>query len=95
MKFDSVDPSVAYNYSIGIAARNGNLNLVKLFLNDKRVNPSDRYNEAHRIAYKCKHYEISALLFNDLRVKEYIKEDNPDFYHHLMKIEVDYKINLF
>src|SRR3972149_8675639 len=50
------------------ASQNGHYNVVKLLLEDKRINPADRYNWAIQLASRYGHYNVVKLLSKDNRV---------------------------
>src|SRR3972149_12315787 len=50
------------------ASQNGHYNVVKLLLEDKRINPADRYNWAIQLASFYGHYNIVKLLLGDNKV---------------------------
>ena len=52
-----------------MASANGHYNVVKLLLEDKRVNPADNNNFAIRWASEYGHYNVVKLLLGDNRVK--------------------------
>ena len=60
------DPSVDYNNAIRLASKNGHIEIVKILLQDKRVDPTD--NWAIRIASQFGHIEIVKILLEDKRV---------------------------
>lgn len=53
---------------IRVASEHGNFNLVKLLLEDSRVNPSAISNESIRLASENGHFNIIQLLLADKRV---------------------------
>ena len=61
---------VGNNYAIRWASNNGHLEVVRLLLNDSRVNPSANNNEAIQRASKRGHFEIVELLRSDYRFRE-------------------------
>lgn len=56
------------NNAIIIACNNGHLDIVKILLDDGRIDPAVLDNEAIIIAARNGHYEIVKLLMNDTRV---------------------------
>ena len=66
----NVDPSfpIGNGYAILDASENGYFEIVKLLLNDKRINPAIGYNYAISGSSKNGHIEIVKLLLNDKRV---------------------------
>ncbi|MBS0286996.1 MAG: ankyrin repeat domain-containing protein [Proteobacteria bacterium] len=64
---NDVDLANAANEAIGEAARNGQLDVVKLLLQDKRVDPTAKENQAIRNAAKNGHLDVVKLLLDDKR----------------------------
>lgn len=54
------------------ACKNGDINAVKLFLNDKTFDPNPRNNAAIYWAIKIGHLEIVQLLLNDPRIDPFV-----------------------
>ena len=78
--YDDIYIDIDFNQIFQIASNNGHLDIVKLLLNDSRVDPSDRNNYAIRIASQYGHTEIVKLLLNDSRVYNKLKLDNNELY---------------
>tara|TARA_Y100000034_G_scaffold99524_1_gene122299 strand:- start:350 stop:610 length:261 start_codon:yes stop_codon:yes gene_type:complete len=71
------------------------INNVKLLLNDKRVDPSDRNNWAIRFAFKNKHFDIVNLLWQDQRIKNSLKNHDEELYNQLVKQDTKEKVDKF
>ncbi len=67
-KVSKLDMSFDDNESIGWASIKGHTEIVKILLEDPRVDPSDRNNLAIRLASENGHIEIVKLLLKDPRV---------------------------
>ena len=67
-KRHNVSPSYYDNWPIGFASFNGHVEIVKVLLKDKRVDPSDKENIAIRLASMNGHLEIVKALLKDSRV---------------------------
>ena len=63
-----VNPGGYENSAIKMAAREGRLEVVRLLLSDKRVDPSTRTNFAIKMAAENGHLEVVKLLLQDPRV---------------------------
>ena len=61
------DPSIENNILIREASRDGNIDVVKLLLADKRVNPSANDNEAIQWAKYYGHTEVVKLLLEHVK----------------------------
>src|SRR3972149_5674914 len=64
------------------ASQNGHYNVVKLLLEDKRVNPVDENNLAIQWASEYGHYNIIKLLLGDNRVINSFNIDNINYIKH-------------
>jgi ankyrin repeat protein len=67
---EGADPSKDNNFAILLASGNGNLEIVKLLLKDKRVNPAARNNLAIQCASYNGYLEVVKLLLSDKRVRD-------------------------
>lgn len=68
-----VRPEIKYplmEHPLGIAARKGYSEIVKIFLHHPKIDPTMDDNYPIRIANHFKHYKVVELLQNDPRVKE-------------------------
>jgi hypothetical protein len=83
------------NLGIQYAAQNGHFELVKLLLNDKRINPTKKNNWAILAANDNGYNDIVTLLFNDKRIKQSLKESNSYLYNKLMPSEIKLKLETF
>jgi len=77
---EGFDPSADDNYAIKYASENGHLEVVKLLLQDPRVDPIDN-NYAIQVASKNSHSEVVKLLLQDPRVKTSLPKE------HLIKYQ--------
>ena len=68
LSMNVADPSDERNRSIRDAARNGRSEIVKLLLQDLRVNPGDYNNVAIQNAAANGHYHVVKLLLSDVEV---------------------------
>jgi hypothetical protein len=68
LKHPDVNIANSKNLPLGIAAQYGHTDILKLFLSDKRTNPSDDDNWAIRFSSDNGKYESVKLLLNDSRV---------------------------
>jgi hypothetical protein len=74
LKLNHIDPAIEkalngrWESAISLASENGHVEVVKLLLNDPRVDPSAYNNDAIRWASKYGHVEVVKLLLNDPRV---------------------------
>lgn len=75
LKMKDADPARYNSLCLRLASRRGLTKVVKLLLDDGRVEPSVNDNEAFKLAYKNKHFEVAALLYPHLPKK---LRDNPD-----------------
>ena len=80
---------------IAIYCRDGNFNIVKFLLKDKRVDPSKDYNGSISLAYRYKYYDIVELLWKDKRVKNTLQKDKLKLYNELILKESKIKISNF
>ncbi len=79
------DPSVNDNMAIKAACRNNNVELIKILLENNKVNPTAENNFAIKHAYDYNYTKIIKLLLNDPRVsKSYPKWS--DYDGHIMGI---------
>jgi hypothetical protein len=62
MQGEEVDPSIHSNYCIRQASSNGNAGMLRLLLNDRRVNPSVSNDVALRTAVQANNPEIVRML---------------------------------
>jgi len=78
LKHPKVNPGGgrAVNEPIAIASENGNTEVVKLLLQDTRVNPADRDNRALKRAARYNRLDIVKLLLADFRVKESLSTED-------------------
>jgi hypothetical protein len=87
IKDKTCDIALDDNYAIRQAAINGCLEIVELLLNDPRVDPSVRLNEAILNSYEycdeLSSFNISMLLYNNEKVQEKLKENQPEIYNAL------------
>ena len=69
--YDYIDYDyIDLNQIFYIASNYGHIEIVKLLLNDSRVDPSDKNNEAIRLASEEGHIDIVKLLASDKRVQK-------------------------
>jgi hypothetical protein len=74
LKLDHIDPAIERRLygrvksAISLAIDHGHVEVVRLLLNDARVDPSDINNEAIRLASQNGHVEVVKLILNDPRV---------------------------
>ena len=95
MENERVCPEFESNKLIRQAAKYGDLNIVKILLTSENVEPSDYSNYATICSFFNKHYEISLLLFKYESVRIKLKENQPDTYSELIKMEIQRKISCF
>jgi hypothetical protein len=105
-----INPSDDDNYAFRQAVYGVKLDVIILLLKDKRVDPSDYSNNAiftiNNIipngflnnsvlkSYK-KHFIILDLLWNNKKVKNTLRNDQPEIYSKLMKKDITNKIDKF
>ncbi|KAJ3268041.1 hypothetical protein HDV01_003513 [Terramyces sp. JEL0728] len=65
---DYVEPYESNNLAIRQACINGNVDIIKLLLDDSRVDPSDHDNEAIKYASYFGHLKVVEMLLSDPRV---------------------------
>lgn len=78
---------ISYNEAIQEAAKEGHLDIVELLINDNRIDPSQNRNIASSWASIYGHYNISKILFSDLRVRNTLASNYPQLYNNLIKEE--------
>jgi ankyrin repeat protein len=76
LKDINVMPDIYCNYPIGLAVSTGHVDIIKLLLKDKRVDPFEFYSEEDSydaLSTSCNYgnIEIVKLLLNDSRVNQY------------------------
>ncbi|KAI8891971.1 hypothetical protein BC833DRAFT_612927, partial [Globomyces pollinis-pini] len=69
------DPTVNFNFSIGLASENGYTEIVKILLKDERVVPSANYDHAIRWASKNGHTDVVETLLKDGRVNPSVHDN--------------------
>jgi hypothetical protein len=85
----SIDPSARENLAVQGAARNGRINVVKLLLQDERVNPAARDNFAVNYAACIGYCDVLEVLLADARVDgtDAISTAHPRVVHVLLEDE--------
>ena len=84
------DPSTDNNFAIRYSCDLGYIEVVKLLLQDKRVNPSDWDNWALKWSYTNGHMEILKILLQDSRID--LKNIDRDMYSEIFKINRELKL---
>jgi ankyrin repeat protein len=84
-KTDPLEQAVKFGYT----------DIVKSFLNDKRISPEINENWLIRQAHYCKRYEVVRLLFKNKYVKETLQTQFPDFFELIIKELISDKITSF
>jgi ankyrin repeat protein len=95
VKDNSIDVSEMRDYPIRHACFNGNIEIVKLLLNNKKVNPLVDYNYPIKYAFQNGHTEVVKALWNDQRVKKTLIHDIPSLHEKLTKEEIKNKLSEF
>ncbi len=83
------------NDSIRYAAENGFFTIVKLLMEDKRVNPSASYNWSIKQAFENKHYDVVKYLWKLNEIKETLKENGKELYSQLISEDIKNKVKVF
>jgi hypothetical protein len=73
------------NHSFRLSALRGHFNIVKLLLNDNRLDPTDVDNLPIYLAHRNDHNKVVDLLFSNLLVKNKIKKEDSEMYDIFMK----------
>jgi ankyrin repeat protein len=79
------DPSIADSFSFRLAAENGHANIVRLFINDKRINVNAQDEYAIKQACEENHYEVVKILMDHPSVSFLTDPNSPvlvDSVHH-------------
>jgi ankyrin repeat protein len=78
-----------------MASKNGHTEVVKLLLEDERVDPSTNKNWAIRQAYKREYINVIKLLLKHSKVKETLQNKNIYLYNKLIQLNIKSKIEDF
>jgi hypothetical protein len=73
----------------------GLIEMTELLLSDELINPALNKNYAINVSYIKGYKHIIALLWNDQRVKNTLKNDNLELYNLLIQKEVHSKLKKF
>jgi hypothetical protein len=95
LKIPSFIPSFNSNFALRWSAEHGYIEIVKLLLNDFRIDPSYEFNYPIRTAYEYGQYEITKLLWKKEVVKESLKFHDEDLYIEITKKFTKEKIGNF
>ena len=88
----NIDPSFDNNFLFRIAAGYGLIDILKILIEDNRVNPADDQNNAIFEAYDAGNTKVVFYLFDIKKVKETLNNDQPDIYAYCITEQTSKKI---
>jgi len=75
---------ISRNFAFIFASKNGNLEILKIFIKKTNINPSLNFNESIKVAFEMNHFEVVYFLWQDKRVKDTLKKDDINLYNKLI-----------
>jgi ankyrin repeat protein len=88
-----------HNYPLVYASLHGHTDIVDLLLKDKRVNPTADNNYSISLAFRNKHEDVVALLWNNQSVKNTLEKSDAATYNaisnEVIKKEIRNNLNNF
>ena len=89
------NPIVEPSFNLVNASNSGFIDIIKLLLNDNRIDASQGNNWAIRSSYKRKQYHSVLVLWQDERVKKSLQNDDLKLYKELLKKDIKLKLSEF
>jgi hypothetical protein len=95
IKDSRINPTVYHNQAFSNAASVGLINILKILLENDRIIASAYDNKAIRKAFFNQELKTVNFLFSIEDVRNSLSGDDIELYNHLIKLEVQQKINKF
>lgn len=80
---------------IKLALDSENLSIIKVLINNNKINPITRDLIDFIISYHKSKYNIVSTLFNNKAIYDYFKNYQPDLYKTIFKIKIQKKVSEF
>ena len=87
-KYESVLSASNIELSFALAAQNGHIDIIKLFIKSLQLDPSLHFNWAIYNAHKNNHTHIINYLWKDQRIKKTIIKNHLNIYNEIIKKEI-------